>query len=574
MKITPETKTLAAIFQIGSSISYNIPIYQRNYSWREEQIETLFNDIKEEDIGYYVGNLLITVENDEKNIIDGQQRLTTLSLILLAIYEKLIEFTKDDDRSNQAYTDRLYEAKNDIKRQLLLKDSGLCRLTLLDRDNDIWMDLSQSILNNKEPGKWGKYSFYKRYNYIKERLMSDFKDGDEILKYYDKLINIELLQISVADLSDAYQVFASLNSKGLPLTPLDLIKNIFLSKDGNVNKWNELRSLFTVDDEFDDSKMTQFVLNNYDAFHNMKTTASITKGKLVKSYTDIFKNPSYIDELIDNAKVFIEITNSDYKKYDYSFSGLNQLDTTTAYPFLMYILKNKELHQLDQNDIDEIIRLLINFYVRRNVALVPKASNVRQHLFELKNKIYNENSKGTDLVKIVHQYVQELAPSDSQIENALSEGVYDVNKKTTRFILINLEREKTTYFHKGNPDSLDKFNENSNKRIWEIEHILPQSLTNEWRKMISPDDMAKGDSLKDDVVHLLGNLTLTPYNSGLGNSTFEEKLNYEDKGNLVGLNLNLHLNDSIDKQSKEWTKESILKRNSILTQEFIEKFCI
>lgn len=88
MKITPENKTLATVLQIGSPNIYSIPIYQRNYSWKEDQIETLFNDIKEEDLGYYVGNLLITAEDKSMNIIDGQQRITTLLLFLLAIFEK------------------------------------------------------------------------------------------------------------------------------------------------------------------------------------------------------------------------------------------------------------------------------------------------------------------------------------------------------------------------------------------------------------------------------------------------------------------------------------------------------
>ena len=92
MKITPETKTLAAIFQTNSSVHYVIPVYQRNYSWKDEQIETLFDDIKNEDIGYYVGNLLINTDASSNNIIDGQQRLTTLSLMLLAIHENLTSF--------------------------------------------------------------------------------------------------------------------------------------------------------------------------------------------------------------------------------------------------------------------------------------------------------------------------------------------------------------------------------------------------------------------------------------------------------------------------------------------------
>ncbi len=118
MKITPETKTLATIFQFNSDNKYLIPVYQRNYSWKDEQIETLFDDILAEDTGYYVGNLLINSDNGDNNVIDGQQRLTTLSLMLLATYEKLSEYRKEMDNTDPSL-DKLIQTQSDIKRQLL-----------------------------------------------------------------------------------------------------------------------------------------------------------------------------------------------------------------------------------------------------------------------------------------------------------------------------------------------------------------------------------------------------------------------------------------------------------------------
>lgn len=573
MKITPETKSLATIFQTSSDSTYNIPVYQRIFSWKEEQIEILFNDIKNEDTGYYVGNLLINSEDGKNNVIDGQQRLTTLSLFLLSTFEKLTEFKKDTSLTEDL-KEKIYEATTDIKRQIIYSNTGDVRLTLLEKDQEIWKDLAISVLNRKEPGKWGKYAFSKRYNYIKEKLMSDFVNVQELLDYYHKLNNVELLQISVPDITDAYQVFASLNSKGLPLTPLDILKNTYLSKNGNIEKWNELRNLFSIDDELDNGKMTQFVLNNYDAFQNMTTSSSITKGKLIKLYTEIFKDNTYINTLIDNAKIFKIITNSDYKQFDYSLSGLAQLDSTTAYLFLMYILKKKKQLQIDEY-WDEIIKLLINFYVRRNIALVPKASNVRQELFELKNRIYSEKLIGKSVFDNVKNKLKQLAPNDKQMRVALEDGLYDNNRKTARFVLINLERSVTNkLFTKGTPDSLDKFNQDSNKLIWEIEHIMPQTLSDDWEKMISPEDMSQAENIQNEVVHLLGNLTLTPYNPGLGNNSFDDKINYKDGDNLVGLSLPIHLNESIDKNNKVWNRNSILERNEVLTNEFVQKFSL
>ena len=304
MEISPEKKTFADLLQITSNRVYSIPVYQRNYSWKTDQIETLFNDIKDEDSGYYIGNLLVTTEDDSINIIDGQQRITTLSLLLLGILEKVTKLINiKNETNNTDNMEDLYHTKIIIKKQLLVPDKNNLRLKLLDKDHEIWADLVHSIVSDDEPGKWGKYSFYKNYKYIQEKLFQDFTHKD-ISDFYNKLNNVVLLQISVSDLSDAYQVFASLNSKGMPLTPLDLLKNVFLSNQGDIKKWDELRAIFSYNEDINSGKMTQFVLNNYDAFENMTTSSSITKGKLVKLYTKVFKSKNYVDILIDNAKIF------------------------------------------------------------------------------------------------------------------------------------------------------------------------------------------------------------------------------------------------------------------------------
>jgi hypothetical protein len=157
MKITPETKTLAAIFQTSADDSYRIPPFQRNFSWKAEQIETLFEDIRAEPQGYYVGNLLINKNSGSNDVIDGQQRLTTLSLFLLAVHSKLCDFLETKEHEKDAKT--MYITCGDIERQLQLKD-GEVRLKLLDNDQRVWENLTLS-LSGKQSGRWGKYTLYK-----------------------------------------------------------------------------------------------------------------------------------------------------------------------------------------------------------------------------------------------------------------------------------------------------------------------------------------------------------------------------------------------------------------------------
>ena len=201
------------------------------------------------------------------------------------------------------------------------------------------------------------------------------------------------------DLSDAYQVFASLNSKGLPLTPLDLLKNIFISRGGEVEKWSELKSLFEKEDEVNETKLRQFILNNYDGLENYSTSQSLTKGRIVKEYEKIFKNQGaqYIDKLIYRAQIYNEISNNE-TEYSFNLSGLAKLDATTSYPLLLNLCTNKESYELNENHLEKIINILIKLFVRRNIALVPKASNLRNDLLNLKNHIYKYQLKGEEIV--------------------------------------------------------------------------------------------------------------------------------------------------------------------------------
>lgn len=573
MKITPETKTLAAIFQTNSSVHYVIPVYQRNYSWKDEQIETLFDDIKNEDIGYYVGNLLINTDASSNNIIDGQQRLTTLSLMLLAIHENLTSFYQKMNPTDPDF-EKVSEARLDIKRQIL--DGDVVRLRLLDKDQTVWENLVK-VLQGENPGKWGNYFLSKRYKYIRNELLKGtlFPTPLELLTFYKKLVNIELLQISVPNISDAYQVFASLNSKGMPLTPLDLLKNVYLSKNGDSNKWNKLKEGFKKNDEEDAAKLTSFILNNYDAFET-DSTSSLTKGKIVKSYDKIFKSKGadYIDVLIKRAKVYLKIANTD-NAYRWDLSGLAKLDATTCYPLVLNLLCNQVNYDLSDAQFNDILADLIKLYVQRNIALTPKASNLRSSLNGLRKVIVENGWKSNELVNKIHEKIKTLQPRWDSVHLALQDGIYDKNKKTTRFILISLERNYGTFFNKSNPDSLDDYDSNGNLR-WSIEHIIPQGihLLDTWKDTLSPDDRDLATEIQAQYVHRLGNLTLTPYNSEMGNKSFVEKKEFKVSDSLVGLSLKIYLNDSIDKSKNTFGINELKLRQAALEEKMKEVFLI
>lgn len=571
MNITPETKKLLILFGLQSSERYIIPEYQRNYSWKNQQIDTLFSDILEEELGYYVGNLLlINYNNDTFDVIDGQQRLTTISLFLLAIYEKLNDFGSEIPEKDK---EDLYSVKRDIKR-MLFNSKNEQRVTLLDKDNNIWTSLL-TVLTNSSAGKYGKWSFYKRYKYIKESLVEKLETHQDVLDFFNKLINLELLSIKVNNISDAYKAFSSLNSKGLPLTQLDLLKVEYLRSANEYHKvkphlkWDELMSVFQYEDdgEYDSRDIQKFLLDNYDTFE-AKGFSSITKSQIINKYQSFFKSPDYINVLIKNSKYFTRIIKpSDDNEINKKLLMLNKLDGSQSYPLIMFMLdKNYE-----DAFISAILDNLIVFFLRRNVCQKPKASNIRAKILEIIRKISiipQDNYEG--IFNEITNTLKHMSESDEYfIKQLAEEPIYDIHSNSARHILINIERANNKTFNKENPDTFDE-KDQKNNYIWTLEHILPKgkNMPPVWEEELKPlPEDIDIESILAMNVHLLGNLTLTGYNPELSNKSFNDKKFLTDgNGNPIGLQNRLFLNRYVVKTDK-WNLDEINNRSSDLANE-------
>jgi uncharacterized protein with ParB-like and HNH nuclease domain len=431
MQITPETKKVSELLPVIGDNAYAIPIYQRGYSWRNEQIDQLFEDIKEEEQGYYVGSLLVSgIDKEQRDeIVDGQQRIVTLSLFLLALWEACENFM---DVADMHITPNPASVKADIQRQLLLPD-GKPRIKLQEDDQRIYESLL-SVTTGQSAGRWGNRAFAKRYKHIKSLLGGEtFSAFQELTSFYGKINNVEILRITVPDLSDAFSVFSSLNSKGLPLTLIDLLKNEYLrtaitegeSNEKALNKWEKLlRELGkTYETDIDEWTVSQFLLNNFDAFSG--ETSPTTKGKALSEYKALFSEigGEYINQLTANAKVFAQIIRlSDYDEFDSvvteSLDDLNRLESSQAYPLMLFLLARLDYLEIE-NQLLQILEFLIVFFVRRNIVLVPKASSVRSRMLQIIKKINDNELKGDELISCVFSELISISASDAQLDLAL-----------------------------------------------------------------------------------------------------------------------------------------------------------
>lgn len=609
MDIQAHQEPINETLPIAGTVQLYIPPFKHRYCWKTDQIDQLFADIRYEDENYYVGNLLVVPhEQQGKNIpdaydvIDGQQRLTTVSLFLLAIWQRAQEISNDENTSRDDIM-KTGTIQSDIKRRLIFNNSDDAlepRLHLLEEDDTVYRSLLR-VLNRKEPGRTGRTAFAKRYGYIRKLFGADaFPTIGELDKFYEKLLKVTILRIHVPDVTDAFNVFSSMNSKGLPLTLVDLLKAEFISDAGEyldrkaeetTNQWIALSETLSRDGEPDTTITTQFLLNNWDAFES-EDNRSITKSSALKLYRSRIrqyyseKRSDYLSVLQERAGIYAQILClPEHEHHDQTIAkrlkALVQLESTQSYPLLMELLGDPGLELGDA--LPQILDYLIAFYVRRNITLVPKSSNIRARIIRLTRELKQHKYTGIAALNLIRngegdiQGLNAISVDDNVLRTTLcTQGIYDKNKATTRFVLIDLERRLPGegIVSKARPDTFDDFVKGSSKqRRWSIEHILPEgNLPDAWNNAISPDNPDQAKEIQAECVHLIGNLTLTPYNSELGQRTFDEKKRYKDptSSDITGLAMPLKINVSIpDVENGEtleskttWTADDIKRRSA------------
>ena len=182
MNIDAKPCQISELLPVEGKIKFNIPDYQRNYSWSEENIETLINDIQTEAEGYYLGNIIFTSNKDDKNtidIVDGQQRFTTISLILLSLYD-ILNTARENELISREQKDEYFITVLDIRRRLISDENKSIKLTLLEPDRTIYSDLIESIVKYKDTRLHKNKIFGKRYQSTKKSLLNRFFDADEV----------------------------------------------------------------------------------------------------------------------------------------------------------------------------------------------------------------------------------------------------------------------------------------------------------------------------------------------------------------------------------------------------------
>ena len=574
---------ISQLLDVDANLIYVIPKYQREYSWNKKQWSVLFDDLLENDKGYFLGSIICINQNSDPlqtnrlELVDGQQRMATLSILLAAIYCILKE------KRELLSEDQQIELINIKHRLILKKNASQHRLVLQiqnNNQNDYTSKLASIGIGESchHQNNAGNRRIYLAFSYFYNQLLTLSNGGtqiEKIIEFYEKVLVAIIVKIDVNSHADAYTLFESLNNRGLPLSPIDMIKNKLFSTLEKANignrmevyfqRWNEIINLLGDDSTNQERFLRQF----YNAFRadlsSMYKVPMAKKTNLIEIYEKLIdNNPEvFVEQLSVAAKIYSyfldpeSITES--RKFIKPLLNLSRIQGAPSYILLIKLFRDQMLLGLADDQLCQIINILVAFFVRRNITDNPSTRDLNQLFMGIVDKI--DTSSGMDVVKFVRTTLQNVSSSDENFIESLRGPIYEENSGATRFILCAIEENSMT------KETLkDLWQRNKKDYIWTIEHIFPQdpSIAEAWVQTIADGDRPKAVNIHQTHLHKLGNLTLSAYNANLGRLSLEEKRDKRDgEGRFIGYRNGLYLNEDL-KDIQSWKAEDIDQRTERL----------
>lgn len=532
---------------LNGNKQFLIPVYQRYYSWDLEQCRRLWNDIvemqKKGKVGHFVGSIVNIAEQamptgvQKYMIIDGQQRMTTLTLLLLALRDYAIK-NPEDQTINARRIDNML-----LKNEYEVGDERY-KLLLTETDRDILMKL----VDEKPIAEDTKSKLLDNYHFFVGKIADKELPPAEI---YESIGKLQIVNITLdRTVDDAQAIFESLNSTGKELSESDLIRNYVLmglepAEQTYVYEhlWRPMELLFVY--ETQGSIMDRFFRD----YLTMKLTRIPKQGRVYEEFKLYHLNCEFgsirelCQDLLTYSKYYTDIVfkRSSNPTLKSLYEDIIDLRMEVSYPFLLKVHNDFAEHVISQDDLLQIIRLCISYVFRRSICDVPPNS-LNKTFATLRNEIRTNDYLNSIKAFFVLQDGYKEFPNDERFTTAFkSRDIY--NMRSRNFILRQLEN-----FENKAPICIENYT---------IEHIMPQNrnLSPEWQEMLGDN----WEEVQKTYLHTIGNLTLTAYNSEMSDHSFPTKIDMEGGFKESAL----RLNSFVVKQSK-WTEETIKERACIL----------
>ena len=540
----------------GSDKRFIIPLYQRNYDWKEDNCEQLFQDLLKmhhsNRKSHFFGSIVSSIQagTEDRFIIDGQQRITTVSLLLIAMVNAFK--VGDIQATDGKLVDKIF------KRYLVdeyQEDERKVKLKPIKKD----MDAFDALLYKPKEQYLKGSNVTRNYEFFYDKIVKSGLTMDELFETIKKL---EVINIKLDEDDDPQLIFESLNSTGLDLSEADKIRNYLLMSlapaeqdDLYTRYWNPIEES-----------------TKYDPSSFVRDYLTMKQGKIgrIDKIYFIFKEyaenerigrAELLEEMHHYAKIYSQIDNANMgtEKINRKLNQVRTLDSTVAYPFYMAFFDYAEKNGLSDEEKYRVLDIVEAYWARRIICNLP--SNALNKVFAtLHRDVLNNMNKAVEGTNPTYTEVliylllkkgrSSVFPKDDEVkEDFATRQVYKMPANLRMFILERMENRDSKECH-------DVVKQLTEKTI-SIEHIMPQTLSDKWKDALGEE----WERIHQQYLHTMANLTLTGYNSQYSNRTFAEKKTVENGFAQSGLRLNQYI-----AQFDKWTEDEMKLRRDKLAE--------
>ena len=520
-----------------------VPIYQRTYDWHDFHCKQLYDDIaevgsSEDDLTHFIGAITYHSPREaiqpvsRHQLIDGQQRITTLMLLLVALKRV---FKEQIDEQQSAMIEQLLS-------NVIVPEHGERRLKMrLNEDDGVEFE---EILKSGHAHHGG--NIYANYKWLCKQLEENKSDAtlDIIWRGIQRLTTVH---IEIGDRDNAQRIFESMNSTGLDLSKTDLIQNFLLMTDdldwqNDVHKkyWLPMEKIFKENvSKFDDYFRCYLI---------MKKQSTVTRKQVYyefKKYSKQLKKNDLLFDLLKHAKLYAMLTLGERHSYDHIeklLVNIRSQDTDVADPLLLKILNDYEDARIDEVGVSELLELIDSYLLR--CAVVGTTKNLNRAIPVVMSQLNTGDYLASVRDAIMKRTGRDRFPLNSTFEKSLIEKEFYRQDATSDYIVRRLAQNYQGK-HIINFDEL------------EFEHIMPQTLSSKWKEYLGN----AYEEIHDQCLRKIGNLTLVEENQSLSNALFGEKQKlYKDSAVKMTTNLTAYENWAaidVEDRSRELASKAI-----------------
>jgi len=547
-------------FLQSPNVQFVIPVYQRNYDWSQNQCRQLINDIisveKDNRGTHFIGSIVFihegaysTSDVKELVIIDGQQRLTTINILYVALYR----FAKEN--KNQKEADMLYNMF--LINQYVSQSESKLKLKQTDNNSKAF----SSIINGTEKS-FDKFSnVIENYNFFKDKIDSD--NFNTILQGLKRLIFVEVSLERGKD--DPQRIFESLNSTGLDLSQSDLIRNFILMDLEPKDQHRVFSKIWSPIEENarDLTKQDSMVSDYIRDYLTLRNNKIPNKSKVYLEFKKLYfkKDDDYqvelenIRDLSSHYKKLINPYLVDDKSLRIELQYISRLEINVAFPFLLQVLEDEENGVIDRSVLLKVLKLIQIYTWRRFVVGLP--TNALNKIFmTLYSEVDASEYYDSIAIALMRKKGSGKFPNDEELLSALREkDLYNIKSKNRNYMFEMLENYQNR-----------EFVDTSNEDIT-VEHIFPQNPDEDWNTDLNSEEFF---IFKEKFLNTIGNLTLSGNNGALSNKSFSAKKSMNiNEGQQGYIFSRLWLNQYLHTIEK-WNTESYDQRFSIISKRFLD----